>query len=137
MEELAEQVTPTEVFHRLVHAVCDERWDDAIALYADRTHVSHPFAEDPGPMLSQEELRHHFTPPPGWVSPIRRQPADILVHETADPEVIVAEFAYRGVNVASGQPFAIPCVFVMRVRDGLIVESRDYIDHVRSARARS
>jgi ketosteroid isomerase-like protein len=30
----------------------------------------------------------------------------------------------------------VPCVFVLRVRDGLIVESRDYIDHVGMARAR-
>ncbi|MEV6967945.1 nuclear transport factor 2 family protein [Hamadaea sp. NPDC051192] len=128
--------TPAEVFHRLVQAVCDERWQDAIDLYADRTNVSHPFAADQSPMLSREQLSHHFTPPPGWVSPIRRQPVDIRVHETADPEVIVAEFEYQGVTIASGEPFAVPCVFVMRVRDGLIVESRDYIDHARSARAR-
>ncbi|WP_223839922.1 nuclear transport factor 2-like protein [Saccharopolyspora pogona] len=25
--------------------------------------------------------------------------------------------------------FAVPCVFVLRVRDGQIVESRDYVDH--------
>ena len=31
---------------------------------------------------------------------------------------------------------AVPCVFVMRIRDGLIVESRDYIDHVAFAQAR-
>ena len=32
-------------------------------------------------------------------------------------------------------PFNVPCIFVVRVRDGLIVESRDYADHVGFARA--
>ncbi|MEV0268000.1 nuclear transport factor 2 family protein [Hamadaea sp. NPDC050747] len=133
---MTQSPTPAEVFHRLVHAVCDERWQDAIDLYADRTDVSHPFAADQSPMLSREELRQHFTPPPGWTSPIRRRPGNIRVHETTDPEVVVAEFEYQGENIASGERFAVPCVFVMRVRDGRIVESRDYIDHARSARAR-
>ncbi|GAA1607854.1 hypothetical protein GCM10009789_72850 [Kribbella sancticallisti] len=38
--------------------------------------------------------------------------------------------------IATGEPFTAPCVFVLRVRDGLIVESRDYIDHVAMAKAR-
>ena len=29
-----------------------------------------------------------------------------------------------------------PAIFVLRVRDGLIVESRDYIDHLAMVRAR-
>jgi len=130
--------TPTEVFHRLVHSVCDERWEEAVQLYAEDTDVSHPFAPGASPPLrSRDELRRHFTPPPGWMSPIRRRPANIRIHETADPEVIVAEFEYQGENIASGRPFTIPCIFVMRVRNGLIVESRDYIDHARSVQARN
>jgi len=130
-------MTPTEVFHQLVHGVCEERWEDLPQLYAEDAHVSHPFAPDGTPDLrSREDLQRHFTPPAGWTSPIRRRPENIRVHQTADPEVIVAEFEYRGENIASGQPFAIPCVFVMRVRDGQIVESRDYIDHERSRQAR-
>jgi ketosteroid isomerase-like protein len=30
----------------------------------------------------------------------------------------------------------VPCVFVMRVRDGRIIESRDYIDPIRTYTAR-
>ena len=52
--------------------------------------------------------------------------ADVVVHETADPEVIVAEFRYLG--SLDGREFQVPCVFVMRVRDGVIVESRDYLN---------
>ncbi len=48
------------------------------------------------------------------------------------PLVIVAEFAYRGDGDRG--PFAVPCVFVLRVRDGQIVASRDYTDHLGFAR---
>jgi ketosteroid isomerase-like protein len=55
------------------------------------------------------------------------------VHQTADPEVVIFEFSYVG--SANGRPFTVPCIFVTRVRDGVIVESRDYADHVGMARA--
>ena len=130
--------TPREVFLKLVHGVCDERWADVVDLYAEKTDVSHPFHPLGAPaMRSRDELRTHF----GGVRPqegptLRRQPANITIHETTDPEVIVAEFQYEGVVVETGKPFVIPGVFVMRVRDGKIVESRDYLDHLRSAAAR-
>jgi ketosteroid isomerase-like protein len=67
---------------------------------------------------------------------VRFQPDNIRVHETTDPEVIVAEFEYAGTILATGEPFRVPAIFVLRVRDGLIVESRDYIDHLAMIRAR-
>ncbi|MFD0539341.1 nuclear transport factor 2 family protein [Actinomadura luteofluorescens] len=48
----------------------------------------------------------------------------------------MGEFRYEGIVVETGEPFTVPAVFVMRVRDGKIVESRDYLDHLRSAQAR-
>lgn len=48
----------------------------------------------------------------------------------------VAEFAHAGTHPESGEEFPVPCVFVMRVRDGEIVESRDNVDHLRFARLR-
>lgn len=131
--------TPREVFLNLVHGVCEERWADVVDLYAEQTDVSHPFHPlGAPPMLSREELRDHFG---GGAQPyqgptLRRRPTRINVHETTDPEVIVAEFQYEGVVVETGEPFTIPAVFVIRVRDGKIVESRDYLDHLRSAAAR-
>jgi uncharacterized protein len=34
----------------------------------------------------------------------------------------------------AGEPYALPAIFVMRVRNGEIVTSRDYHDHLTSAR---
>jgi uncharacterized protein len=129
-------LSPREVFLRLVHGVCEGRWDELPELYAERTHVAHPFHPLGVPALrSRDELREHFAAGSSGVA-FDRRPADITIHETADPEVIVAEFAYRGTVAGTDEPVAVPCVFVLRVRDGEIVESRDYIHHIASARAR-
>lgn len=126
-------LTPREVFRELVWGVSQGRWDELPELYADHTRVEHPFSPFGGnPLRTREDLRAHFSAGK-HLPPLRQEPANITVHETADPEVIVAEFEYRG-TAESGEPFRVPCIFVLRVRDGKIVASRDYIDHVSSAR---
>jgi ketosteroid isomerase-like protein len=60
---------------------------------------------------------------------------DLVLTDGADPEVVVAEFNYE-FEYPDGRTFRIPAVIVMRVRDGKIVESRDYFDPIRGALAR-
>ncbi|GIF68472.1 hypothetical protein Ais01nite_65070 [Asanoa ishikariensis] len=128
--------SPRETFLRLVNGVCDGPYEDLADLYAEQTNVTHPFHPlGPPPLRSRGELHEHFTAPPLVERTLNRKPVDITVHETADPEVIVAEFAYQGRVEETGEAFTVRCVFVMRIRDGLIIESRDYIDHIASARA--
>ena len=141
-------LTPREVFLKLVWGVSEGRWDELPELYADQTCVEHPFSpsgcstqvEHPfspsgdKPLRTRQALREHFSAGK-HLPPLRQQPANIIVHETTDPEVIVAEFEYQG-TAGNGESFRVPCVFVMRVRDGRIVASRDYIDHISSARRR-
>jgi ketosteroid isomerase-like protein len=50
----------------------------------------------------------------------------VCIHETKDPEVIVVELDAEGVVTATGQPYVLRYVEVIRVRDGQIVLWRDY-----------
>lgn len=104
-------------------------------LYAERTDVRHPFAPlGDTPLHTRAELRQHFADGPARTLGVERfEPVDTRMHQTADPEVVIFEFRYAG--SANGRPFDLPCIFVVRVRDGEIVESRDYGDHVGFARA--
>jgi uncharacterized protein len=132
---MAQPLSPPEVFHELVRGVCDRRWDDLPGLYAEHTNVVHPF--DPfqaPPLLTREQLHEHFAGGDAVLGEVRFEPANITIHETADPEVIVAEFEYQGTVPGTGETFALPGIFVMRVRDGQIVSSRDYLDHLGLAR---
>lgn len=128
--------SPREVFLALVNGVAEGRWDELPSLYAEQTHVVHPFDPLRSPALrTRDELREHFRPTDA--SPrLHRRPANITIHETTDPEVIVAEFEYQGTNADTGERFAQPAIFVLRVRNGEIVDSRDYFDHLSAARIR-
>ncbi|KUN24809.1 ketosteroid isomerase [Streptomyces antibioticus] len=131
-----EHRSPRDVFLALVNGVAEGRWEELPELYAEHTDVVHPFHPLRAPALrSREELRAHFAPT-GTGPTLIRRPANITVHETADPEVIVAEFAYQGTVAETGEEFALPGIFVLRVRDGRIVSSRDYFDHLTAARIR-
>jgi ketosteroid isomerase-like protein len=55
--------------------------------------------------------------------------ANVLIHDTGDPEVVIGEFDYVGRGTVTGTGFTVANVIVARVRGGLIVESRDYHDH--------
>ena len=52
---------------------------------------------------------------------------DLRMHETTDPELIVAEFELIGVD-SDEEPYAVRFIQVVRVRAGEIVEMRDYFD---------
>lgn len=120
---------------RLTDVERETQLDRLASCYAERTDVRHPFAPSGDtPLRTRAELRAHFaavgTATPGVE---RFVPVDMAVHQTADPEVVVVEFAYA--VSAGGRDVEVPCVFVVRVRDGVIVQSRDYADHVAMARA--
>jgi ketosteroid isomerase-like protein len=127
--------TPRDVLHHLLDGITGlvggdrSQVERLAALYAPTTHVSHPFAPlGDTPLLSREALRAHFGGAPAGARVGFRATA-VHVHDTADPEVVVAECDY------GSDDSVYRCVFVVRVRDGMIVESRDYIDHLGSARA--
>jgi ketosteroid isomerase-like protein len=131
---MPQPLSPSEVFLALVTGVAECRWEELPSLYAEQTHVVHPF--DPyrrAALGTREELREHFAPADDDPT-LPRRVANITIHQTTDPEVIVAEFEYQGTVASTGEPFALPGVLVLRVQDGEIVSSRDYLDHLTSAR---
>lgn len=128
--------SPREVLLALVHGICEGRLADVLELYAEKTDVSHPFDPLRGHgYSSRAQLREHFSRRPAAPT-IKVSPANIQIHETRDPEVVIAEFDYAGENLETSTKFSYRCIFVMRVREGEIVESRDYVDHLGSAEAR-
>jgi ketosteroid isomerase-like protein len=115
---------PVEVFRQLVDGVVGKKWDELPSLYAEDAVVVHPFSTDPATarLEGREQLREHFARAAGMEVDFRAE--DVVVHETTDPEVVIGEFTYRG--SLGGQDISMPAIFVLRVRDGLIVSSRDY-----------
>ncbi|GAA2157523.1 nuclear transport factor 2 family protein [Actinomadura napierensis] len=127
--------TPRAVFEQLSAGISAGRWHELADLYAEDAVVEQPFALPPAPprLEGRVTIAEHFRR--AAAGPLHLRTRDVVVHETDDPEVIVAEFDYDGRVAATGHVFRVSNVQVLRVRDGRIVESRDYHDHRGLARA--
>jgi len=121
-----------EVFDRLITGISESRWQDLADLYAEDAVVDQPFmVPEPGRIHGREQVRAHFLAAVGL--PLELRARNVVVHETGDPEVVVAEFDYDVRNTATRRESTVANVQVLRVRDGLIVATRDYHDHLRLA----
>lgn len=122
--------TPRDVLARYHRAVLDASADDLADLYApDGVHHIPFYAPGlPGRFDGREQIRAGYRE--AWADhPVRPTGIrEVVVHPAADPEVIFGEFALTGTVRATGEPFELGGVLMLRVRDGLIVEARDYID---------
>lgn len=125
---------PREVFELLHERVRDDYDMDGQAdLYAQDGVLELPFALPvmPRRLRGREEIR-------GFLRAAGRRARQagrrivrydpIVVHETADPEVIVAEFDLHGEVAGTGETYRLSFIQVLGVRGGEIVSMRDYFD---------
>jgi uncharacterized protein len=126
-----------EVFDRFLKASVTNAMDDLADLYAADAVIEIPWTPDGVPLRSaggREEIRARFR---GTAAVFRIERADpVVVHETTDPETIVAEFDLHLRITRTGEVVRSPYVMVVRTRDGLIVHSRDYTDPTSNAAVR-
>nr|BFD91409.1 hypothetical protein KitaXyl93_27690 [Kitasatospora sp. Xyl93] len=122
--------TPREVHAQLLDLISAGRWSELPALYAEDAVVEIVFSPTPPRRIQgRDELRQRFAALAA-ADAIRLRAENIHVHGTDDPEVVIAEFDYEALHPATGRTFRTPNIQVLRVRDGLIVETRDYHDHL-------
>ncbi|WP_054815619.1 nuclear transport factor 2 family protein [Nocardia arizonensis] len=119
--------TAREVFTRLLTGITEGRYAELAALYADDCVVDVPFTlPEPTRYEGRAALAAHFEA--NRARPPRIRADNVVIHDTTDPEVIVAEWDYHFV-LESGREVDIANIQVMRVRDGLIHSSRDFHNH--------
>jgi ketosteroid isomerase-like protein len=125
--------TPRQVFEQLSALVSAGEWGRIADLYAEDAVVEMPFAAPaPDRVEGRESVRAHFAA--AAAGPLTLQARDVVVHETGDPEVVIAEYDYHVGVATTGAEFTVANIQVLRIRDGLIVASRDYHDHAAIAR---
>lgn len=129
----AQQPAPRDLlaaFHRAMVALSA---DDLADLHAPDGVYELPLLTPGRPERyeGREEIRAGFGA--AWYStPVRViEIRDVLVHETADPEVIIAEQVAAATIAGTGRGFAVPFLLVLRARGGLIVHLRDYTARTR------
>ena len=122
-------MSPREVVEALMRGISDGRWEELDEFYADTAVVEYPFGL-PAPLriAGRQEIRRYFAAAARL--PLRLNVRDMVVHETTDPAVVVAEWDYDGLVTTTGRSFRVSNIQVSTVRDGKIVASRDYHNHV-------
>jgi ketosteroid isomerase-like protein len=128
--------TPRQTAERLVRAAIGADPGDMADCYAPSVVIEMPF---PARALypdrietTREDLRERFRA--GAAIRRYRRLSDVVIHETTDSEVVIAEYQLHGELIESGEPFAQRFVMVMTIRDGEIVHSRDYTNPIVGAR---
>jgi ketosteroid isomerase-like protein len=106
------------------------RWQELDQLYAEDALVEYPFALPSGParLGGRAAIGRYFAAVARL--PLQLTAHHVVVHETADPQVVIAEYDYDVLVTTTGRSLQVSNIQVSTVRDGQIVTSRDYHNHL-------
>jgi ketosteroid isomerase-like protein len=132
--DMIEEGRPVRVVQRLLEGIAAGPTPELADLYDIDAVVELPFAADGGLRLEgRAAIREHFAR--AARAPMELLPVEITLHQTVDPEVVVAEYQYAGRATVTGRSFVVSNVQIVRVRGGQITTSRDFHDHAALAAA--
>ena len=123
-----EAMTPEEVLEKRRQAVVGRDADGFASLFAQDGVMEIPFAPPgtPSEIKGREAIRQLAVITAESAKWRIEDLETVAPHRTEDPEVVIVELVTRGIAVDTGASFAIPCVQVFQIKDGLITLFRDY-----------
>jgi ketosteroid isomerase-like protein/predicted enzyme related to lactoylglutathione lyase len=128
MTAVEHRPTPPELLAAFQRALVAESADDLADLHAPDALYEFPLLDRHRrpPYAGRAAIRAGFAAE--WsAAPVRVTGVrNVVVHETADPEVVVAEQEAQVISTATGEQLVVPFLLVLRTRDGRIVHTRDY-----------
>ena len=128
---------PREIFERFRELVLANDLSALGQLSADEVIIEAPFAPPGRPhrFEGREQFLAYARPLqaafPGRFEEFR----NVVIHDTADPQVIIAEYELSGTVTTTGQRACASFIAVLQVRDGKITRWREYQDTLRIAAA--
>lgn len=136
MPSQTKQNSAREVVEELLATAVDPDPDKYPDLWADEFVIEMPFAPPWFPKRSTStnaELRERFK------DRSTKQTYDridsVVIHDTGNPEVVIAEYKVHGRRTVDDEPFVLPYINVYTVRDGRIVHSKDHSDPIVASQA--
>jgi ketosteroid isomerase-like protein len=128
--------SPREVVEQVRRMVAGEGVRFAADLFAADGVMRYPFAPPgmPTELVGRDAIAAYFGAAADRRSMFEIEGVEAIVHETADPEVVIAEIEHHGHSHATGGPYRFRALGVIRVRDGEIVSYDDYMDPIAMAR---
>lgn len=94
--------TARDLFDQLSTGITDGRFADLARLYSEDTVVEHPTAVPrPRRLEGRDAVHDRFVSGLGQTLRLKRH--DVTIHDTADPDVIVAEYQYTAESLKTGR----------------------------------
>lgn len=121
--------TSREVVEQVLRAGREMDTDTFVGLFAADGYVEWPYrpAGVPGRVEGREQLREFLTAQAKGLVRFDEY-LNTVIHETTDPEVVIVEYDVHGTVIPTGAPLRQRIIAVIRIRDGLIVSYRDYLN---------
>jgi ketosteroid isomerase-like protein len=126
--------SPREVVEQVRRMVAGEGVQFA-DLFAPDGVLHYPFAPPgmPRELRGQEAIRAYHRAAQDGRTMLEIEGVDVVVRETDDPEVVVAEIEHHGHSRATDGPYRFRALGVIRVRAGEIISYDDYMDPIAMA----
>ncbi|MFG1645805.1 nuclear transport factor 2 family protein [Amycolatopsis sp. NPDC049252] len=121
--------TSREVVERVLRAGLAMDTDTFVGLIAPDGYIEWPYrpAGVPDRLEGREQIREFLTAQAKGLVRFDEY-RNTVIHETTDPEVVIVEYDVHGTVVPTGAPFHQTIIAVLRIRDGLVVSYRDYLN---------
>lgn len=108
------------------HDAMSRKSPDALAdLYAEDGLHEFPFG-GLAPYQGRERIRDGYRASWGTSPAEVQEIRNVLIHHSTDPEVLVVE--QETVVKVGDRSITVPGLLILRIRDGLIIHTRDYMD---------
>jgi uncharacterized protein (TIGR02246 family) len=123
-------VTAVDVLAQRRRLILSGDADGFADLFAPDAVIEAPFTGPPGTALrleGREAIRDYSRHV--MAAPLRLEDFEVTeLHQTQDPEVVIAEMRTKGTLTATGRSFVATSIQVLRIREGQIVLFRDFAD---------
>ena len=121
--------TSREVVERVLRAGLEMDTETFVSLIAPDGYIEWPYrpAGIPGRLEGRKQIREFLTAQAGGLVRFDEY-RNTVIHETTDPEVVIVEYDVHGTVIPTGGPLRQTIIAVLRIRDGLVVSYRDYLN---------
>ena len=121
--------TSREVVEQVLRASREQDTDTFVNLIAPDGYVEWPYrpAGVPARVEGREGIREFLTNQAKGLVRFDEY-RNTVIHETTDPEVVIVEYDVHGTVIPTGAPLHQRIIAVIRIRDGLVVSYRDYLN---------
>lgn len=121
--------TSREVVEQVLRASREMDTETFVSLIAPDGYIEWPYrpAGVPDRLDGREQIREFLTAQAKGLVRFDEY-RNTVIHETTDPEVVIVEYDVHGTVIPTGAPLRQTIIAVLRIRDGLVVSYRDYLN---------